>query len=472
MTKTKTNLNKKEIKALKQECYCELARGDFWTFCKLMDPQFFKESRRYQKRLAHKLQNFYEDKEKKILLINMGPRFGKSYTMQMFETWILGVNPKERIMTASYNETLAIEFSKKVRNKIAEIKVDDDIIVYSDIFPETRITRGSAAAKLWAIDGQFATYLGTSPQGTATGFGCSLLVIDDLIKSSYEAHNAKTLEDHWSWFTGTMRSRVEQGGKIVIIATRWCNDDLSGRVLDQYEDVEVVKEPAVKNADAHKMLCDEILKWDDYKDILDGAADKNIIYANYNQVTFDEADKVYTHFKTYQPEELNGIWETYAYVDTADQGDDFLCSIIFGVDRGNRRVLVEDVYYTQEHMEVTEQELAKRLVDYKVNRVIIESNNGGRGFARSVKRIMEDDIGHYGTQVQTLTQTKNKQARIIDNCAPVMKFVYFPDKWHILYPEFWRDINRISRAGTALHDDSADALTGVYEISENMRIFR
>lgn len=465
-------LTKEQKQDIRQALYIQLARLNFWVFCKLMDPLFFKEERKYQKRLAYKLQEFYENKNKKFLLINMPPRFGKSYMMQMFQLWILGINRKEKLMTASYNETLAINFSKQVRNKIDEIKVDKDVIVYHDIFPDSKVKHGNAAAKLWSLEKQFASYLSTSPSGTATGFGCTLLVIDDLIKNSYEAHNARILEEHWAWFTGTMRSRVEKGGKIVIIATRWCNDDLSGHILQEYDDVEVITEAALKDEKTHEMLCEEILSYDDYMSILEGAADKNIIIANYQQITFDEVDRVYTAFKEYEEKEKDGLYEIYSYCDTADQGADFLCNIIFAVDRVKKRLLILDIYYTQEPMEVTEKETANRLNKHNVINAVIESNNGGRGFARSVERILREELKSYKTTIQTFTQTKNKLARITTNASAVMQFVYFPANWNILFPQFYRDIFKIQRSGKALHDDSADALTGIVEISENMGLIR
>ena len=457
-----TAIQKEEL--LKQARY-ELARRDFWEFCKLMDPKFFKESRKYLKRIARKLQEFYYS-DKKRLLINAPPRFGKSYTIQMFCLWIYGKNPREKIMTASYNELLAMSFSKFVRDKIQEEKFDPDILVYSDIFPETKVKKGDSAAKKWALDCQYASNLATSPTGTATGFGASLIIIDDLIKNNYEANNAQTLENHWAWYTTTMAQRLEKGGKTIVIATRWSSDDLSGRILLEDEEVEVVTEKACVDEKTHEMLCDEILTWEAYQDLLRFAADKNIIYANYQQICMDTANKVYNeNFKTYKSEEIKDIWEIYSYTDTADEGTDFLCSIIWGINRKDRKVYIFDIYYTQEAMEITEVETAKRLDENNVLRAVIESNNGGRGFGRAVARNLTESFKNFKTNIECFTQTQNKLTRIITNASFCMEYIYFPEKWHILWPEFWRDINRIQRTGAHLHDDCADALTGVAEIA-------
>ncbi|CAH8246867.1 hypothetical protein WJ0W_004099 [Paenibacillus melissococcoides] len=115
----------------------------------------------------------------------------------MFAQWVYGKNQQEKVMTGSYNETLSTTFSKAVRDGISTEKADKDKIVYSDIFPGVRIKRGDGAMNLWSLEGGYNNYLATSPTGTATGFGATILMIDDLIKNAEEAANEKTLEKHW-----------------------------------------------------------------------------------------------------------------------------------------------------------------------------------------------------------------------------------------------------------------------------------
>ena len=93
---------------------------------------------------------------------------------------------------------------------------------------------------------------------------------------------------------------------------------------------------------------------------------------------------------------------------------------------------------------------------------IIESNNGGRGFARNGARICKEQ-GNKHTNVKWFTQSKNKEARILSNSASVMANVYFPVNWEDRWPEFADAISRYQREGKNAHDDAPDALTGVYE---------
>ena len=162
------------------------------------------------------------------MIVNLPPRHGKSRTAGLFVEWLLGRNHNEKIMTGSYNETLSTTFSKNVRNAIQEEKADNDKIIYSDIFPGVQIKRGDGSMNLWSLTDGYNNYLATSPSGTATGFGCTWMIIDDLIKSAEEAYNETILEKHWDWFVNTMLSRLEENGKIIIIMTRWATGDLAG----------------------------------------------------------------------------------------------------------------------------------------------------------------------------------------------------------------------------------------------------
>ncbi|MFT9055543.1 MAG: phage terminase large subunit [Ethanoligenens sp.] len=446
------------------------ARADFFTFCYDLAPAFYKSDRAYLVRLCADMQAFLESDDQ-VLIINLPPRHGKSRTAGLFAQWVFGRRPGEKIMTGSYNEKLSTTFAKTVRNGIAEAKADPDAVVYTDIFPGTRIRRGDAAANLWALEGQYASYLATSPTGTATGFGASLLIIDDLIKNAYEANNAMVLDAHWDWFTNTMLSRLEEGGKIILIMTRWATGDLAGRAIKYFTQehwkLRVISMKAVQ-ADG-SMLCPAVLSRESYgkKAALMGA---DIAAANYQQEPIDLKGRLYSSFKTYAQLPTSGgqslITERMAYVDTADTGADSLCAIIWGVY--NHAAYILDIYFTKSPMEITEPELAKRLMANNVARARIESNNGGKGFARAVIRELEDTLHCYKTQVRWFTQTKNKEARILTGAPWIMEHVYFPVNWRDRWPEYYAAMYEYQREGKNAHDDAPDATTGVAETMGGM----
>ncbi|AIG43855.1 TPA: phage terminase large subunit [Streptococcus suis] len=455
--------------AIRQQARFELARRDFFYYCHLMASDFYKPSRRYLVELCNDLQGFLSDNEHNVLVINEPPRHGKSRTAGMFVQWLLGNDNDKKIMTGSYNETLSTVFSKNVRNAIQETKADEDVVVFNDIFPDTHIKYGDAAMNLWSLEGGYNNYLATSPTGTATGFGADIIIVDDLIKNAEEANNATVLEKHWEWFTNTMLSRLEEGGKIIIIMTRWHSQDLAGKALVELPKSDYkVKHISMKAYDeaTDTMLCDEVLSKQAYlqKTKTMGA---DIASANYQQEPIDIKGRLYSGFKTYVDKPT--FKRISAYTDTADTGKDYLASYIYGVTMDNEAYIL-DVVFTKEPMEVTEPLLAQKLAEWQVNTCDIESNNGGRGFARNVERLTQDSYQNRYTVFNWFHQSQNKQARILTNTTWAIEHIYFPENWRHRWSELYQNLMSYQREGKNAHDDAADALTGVVEaINDKIR---
>ena len=448
---------------IKLEAKKELARRDFWYYCKLLGKKdFYNDKKEYLKDLCNQLQSFI-DSNKKILVINMPPRFGKSYTATLFVQWLLGRNNKLKIMTGSYNETLSSTFAKQVRDMIATEQTQG-VTVYRDIFPDTKIKYGEASMNKWALEGsQVANYLATSPTGTATGFGADLIVIDDLIKNSEEAYNSNVLEKHIDWFTNTMLSRTEKGFKLIIIMTRWASNDLAGFILSNYDDVVHINYKAIN--DDGTPLDEGTLSLEDFEFKTKNMA-KEIVYANYQQEPIDIKGRLYSSIKTYNqlPMDSNNnlLFTAYKnYTDTADTGEDYLCSICYGVY--NKEAYILDVLYTKEPMEITEPATAKILMDNNIKEADIESNNGGRGFARAVDKHLLEKYNSNRCKVRWFHQTQNKRARILSNATWVMEHIYFPINWADRWTEFYKAITTYQKEGKNKHDDAPDVLTGIAE---------
>lgn len=360
-------------------------------------------------------------------------------------------------MTGSYNETLSETFAKQVRDMIATEK-STGLTVYRDIFPEAKIKYGEASMKKWALEGsQVANYLATSPTGTATGFGADIIIIDDLIKNSEEAYNANTLQKHIDWFTNTMLSRTEKGFKLIIIMTRWATNDLAGFILENFEDVEHINYKAI-NEDG-SALDEDVLSLEDF-DFKTKHMDKAIVYANYQQEPIDVQGKLYQNLKTYVEIPREKVRQRRAYCDTADTGADYLCNIIYDDCKDSAYII--DVIYTKEPMEATEEMVANAYKTHQVNLADIESNNGGRGFARNVERRTKE-LGNYKTVVKWFHQSGNKQSRILSNSSWVQQNIYFPIDWENKWPEFYRAITTYQKEGKNAHDDGPDVLSGIAE---------
>lgn len=454
----------------------ELARREFFFYCQLKAPDFYKSDREFLVRLCNEFQDFLTSDET-VMIVNLPPRHGKSRTASCFAEWIFGKDNSQKIMIGSYNETLSTMFSKNVRDSISEEKADLYKPVYSDVFPNTKIKRGDGAMNLWSLEGGYNNYLATSPTGTATGFGCSLMIIDDLIKNAEEANNENIKEKHWEWFTNTMLSRLEENGKIIIIMTRWASDDLAGKALEHYKEqgikVRHITMKALLDEEKHQMLCPDILSYKSYQSKIK-AMGIDIASANYQQEPIDLKGRLYTQFKTYTelPKDSHGnpVYSAVKnYTDTADTGDDYLCSIDYV--EYNHEAYIINVIYTKEGMEITEPEVAKMLFEDNVNIADIESNNGGRGFARNVESILRNKYGSNKTVIKPFFQSQNKQSRILSNSTWVMNHIYFPVNWSDRFPEYYKAMSKYQKEGKNAHDDAPDATTGIAEKTNKKKTF-
>lgn len=463
-TKKSTAHSKKDIieyLMIQRALAIRTARRDFWSFCCLLYPEFYQESRPYLKDLCETLQAFYEDRIKKqILIICMPPRHGKTFTARLFVLWMFGQNPRTKIITGSYNQILSGLFAQQTRDGIMVENESVKQEYFSDIFPDTNIKQGDAAKGFWSLDGsEEKNYLATSPGGTSTGIGANWVIVDDIIKNNEEAANELIKDKHWEWYNNTLVQRMERPRKRILIMTRWASDDLVGRMLDRKADkCHLITYKAVQ--DDGTMLCDGIMTKQEYEDVIEDMG-ADIASANYQQEPIDLKGRLYTSFKIYSGK-LPEFKEIRNYTDTADEGADYLCSINYGVTFANEAYIL-DVLYTKEPMEITEAATAKMLFDGNVNTAKIESNNGGRGFARSVRRILEQEFGSNHTIIKWFTQSKNKQARIYSNSSWAMQHIYYPKDWRNRWPEFYNSMIKYQREGKNKHDDAQDAITGVAE---------
>lgn len=468
LTLDKLDTDQKEY--IRLEAKKQLARLDFYEYCKLKYPHHYNEEKPYLEDVCNRFQGFIEQNEKRFLVISMPPRFYKSFTATSGTEWLLGKFPDKKIMTGSYNETLSTTFAKKVRNTIGEIKPEgSEILVYNDIFPETKIKYGEAAMSVWALEGRTQpSYLATSPGGTATGFGADFVLIDDIIKNSKEALNDTVLDGHWDWFTNTMMQRLEgKGWKFVIIMTRWATNDLAGRIIRAYPDeVEEITLKAIN--DDGTMLCESVLTRKDY-DLKVQEMLPEIAEANYMQKPIDIQGRLYSSFNEWKDlptdEEGNALtFHMKNYTDVADQGNDFLVSVNWFEHEDN--VYIQDLYISDEDAEITEPRVAELLNTGDVNEAEFESNNGGKGYARNIERELEM-LGNKKCVVSWTPQTSNKEARILASSAWNQKHVFMPSGWQKKYPKFFEQLMTYQKKGKNKFDDAPDVLAAIYERAAN-----
>ena len=158
------------------------------------------------------------------LMIAMPPRHGKSeLASRRFPAWYLGRNPTKQIIAASYNNDLASDFGREVRNIVRSPE-------YSKLF-EGGLAEDSRAANRWNTTAGGA-YVAAGVGTAVTGRGAHILLIDDPIKDREEAESETKRDTVWNWYTSTAYTRLMPGGAVIVIQTRWHEDDLSGRLLE------------------------------------------------------------------------------------------------------------------------------------------------------------------------------------------------------------------------------------------------
>ena len=161
------------------------------------------------------------------LIVTMPPRHSKSlHVSEHLPAWYLGRFPDKRVIAAAHTASLAYTFSRRVRNKLADPRWP---------FPGVRVADDKGAVSAWDLADRRGGYVAVGVGGTPVGMGCDLLVIDDPVRSAADADSETVRDALWEWYQGTIRTRLEPGASVVVTATRWSEDDLTGRLLAAQE---------------------------------------------------------------------------------------------------------------------------------------------------------------------------------------------------------------------------------------------
>ena len=195
------------------------AKSDFLSFVKCVWPEFIEGA--HHRIIAQKFNDLATGKINR-LIVNMPPRHTKSeFASFLLPAWMVGRNPKLKIIQATHTGELAIRFGRKAKTLI-------DSPDYHKIF-ETRLREDSQAAGRWET-AQGGEYFAAGVGGAITGRGADLLIIDDP-HSEQDALSATAMESAYEWYTSGPRQRLQPGGKIIVVMTRWSTKDLTGKLL-------------------------------------------------------------------------------------------------------------------------------------------------------------------------------------------------------------------------------------------------
>ena len=221
---------------------------------------------RHLERLAEALEAV-ERGDVKRLMVFMPPRHGKSEMVSVrFPAWFLGRNPERRVILTSYAGGLALSFSRLVRNLVQGEEFGRLFGAMSSVEEAVAVAADSRSAEAWDLAGHRGGMVAAGVGGGITGKGADLLIIDDPVKDRAEAESVATREGVWNWFTATAYTRLEVGGRVVLMMTRWHEDDLAGRLLRQMREVEgadrweVLSLPAVGRGRGRQDLQDLVVR--------------------------------------------------------------------------------------------------------------------------------------------------------------------------------------------------------------------
>ena len=220
----------------------EKSQKDFLSFVKTVWPDFIEG--KHHRIYAEKL-NRIANGELKRLIVNMPPRHTKSeFASNLFPAFFMGRHPKAKLIQTTHTGELAIRFGRKAKNLIESPE-------YESVFPKVKLAADSKAAGRWESN-HGGEYFAAGVGGAITGRGADLLIIDDP-HSEQDALSPAVLESHYEWYTSGPRQRLQPGGAIVIVMTRWSIKDLTGKLLeaqgkdDETDKWEVVEFPAIIN---------------------------------------------------------------------------------------------------------------------------------------------------------------------------------------------------------------------------------
>lgn len=225
-----------ELEQLTALAKARQARNSLLAFTEYTNP-LYKRAQHHEQ-IADRLEAV-ERGEIDRLMIFMPPRHGKSeLASKRFPAWCLGRDPMRQIIAASYNSDLANDFGRNVRNIVAEPE-------FGQVFPGVTLAADSQAANRMNTN-RGGAYVAAGVGTAVTGRGAHIALIDDPFKDREEADSERRRELVWDWYRSTLYTRLMPGGAIVLIQTRWHEDDLAGRILEQEADQwEVLELPAL-----------------------------------------------------------------------------------------------------------------------------------------------------------------------------------------------------------------------------------
>lgn len=471
------------------------ARKRLLSFSRYMSPEM--EVKHFHE-VYYKLLDLFAHGKIKKMIVQQPPQHGKSEgSSRKLPAFLLGINPDLKICICSYAATIARDFNRDVQRII-------DTDRYRKVFPETYLNGSNVVtlannylrnSDVIEIVGHKGSLRVVGRGGALTSKTVDISILDDVYKDYSEGNSPIIRDAAWKWYTSVVRARLHNNSQELIVFTRWNEDDLIGRIeksgekiidIKSWGDINDIPEEAWVRINFEGLKSGEKTEIDPREEgealweerhskkklesqrLLDPIQFQCLFQGN----PASTEGRLYQPFKTWIDKNDFGKYiRTGCYIDVADEGNDLLFAATYDIYMSENSVynerkkkfepllfaLITDIEMTDESTEITTVTIPNLINRNGVQKTWVESNNGGSGFEKVIKR-----------KIKSLTcpfyQKGNKESRIITSSAMVNQYIIMPFGWETRFKTFYEHVTTFLRDFKAnKHDDPEDGLTGIYE---------
>jgi predicted phage terminase large subunit-like protein len=392
----------------------------------------------------------------KHLMINIAPRAGKSLlSSQLFPAWFLGRNPTKHVICATYGQELADDFGRKVRNMLRED-------AYKIIFPKSVLAEDSASIRKFSLKAG-GSYYAVGAGGALSGKGASCLIIDDTLRNRADANSPTIRKNIIDWYKSTAYTRLEPNGSVIILNTRWHEDDLCGNLLaNEPEKWEVINIPAI-NEEGNSYWPERwsLERLEEIKQSI-GSYEWSALYQQ------SPAPAGGGLFQRHWFELVNAIphdatrvryWDRAATVATKGSDPDYTVGLKLAKDKHGVMYIEDIVRIRASSLEVQKAIVNTAIADGKSCKIGLEQDPGQAG--KSEVEYLTRQLQGFIVSSHRVSKDKVTRAMPASAQAEAGNIKVLKAKWN---QEFFDEVCVFPQG---LHDDIVDSLSGSFDMLAN-----